>query len=81
MIRIRKRSCRRGRWWTCTAATAFSKSFQLFAGIDNLLDRTYYTYGTFTQLDGLPPNFNLTNPRTYSPSPPRTYFLGVKVTL
>ncbi len=63
------------------AAYRIMKSLQLFAGVDNLFDRTYYTYGTFTELDGLPPNVNLTDPRTYSPSPPQIYFVGVKVTL
>ncbi len=51
-----------------------------FVELDNLLNRTYYTYGTFTQLDGLPPNFNLTNPETLSPSPGRVAYAGVKVT-
>jgi len=50
---------------------------RVFAEVDNLFDRTYYTYGTFIQLDGLPPNVNLTDPRTYSPSPGRTLFGGV----
>jgi iron complex outermembrane receptor protein len=58
---------------------AFSNTLQLFAGVDNAFDKTYYTFATFTELDGLPPNFNLTNPRTYSPSPPRTYFAGVRL--
>jgi len=56
-------------------------NFELFGEIENLLDKRYYTYGTFTELDGLPPNFNLSNPRTYSPSPGREFFGGVRVTL
>jgi iron complex outermembrane recepter protein len=56
-----------------------SKSLQVFAGIDNAFDKTYYTFGAFAQLNGLPPNFNLSNPRTYSPSPPRTYFGGIRL--
>jgi outer membrane receptor protein involved in Fe transport len=56
-----------------------SQSLQVFAGIDNAFDKTYYTFGTFAQLDGLPPNFALSNPRTYSPSPPRTYFGGIRL--
>jgi iron complex outermembrane recepter protein len=55
--------------------------FTLFGEVQNLLDRTYYTYGSFTQLDGLPPNFNLSNPRTYSPSPGRLFFAGVRANL
>jgi iron complex outermembrane recepter protein len=55
--------------------------FSVFGEVQNLLDRTYYTYGSFTQLDGLPPNFNLSNPRTYSPSPGRLFFAGVRANL
>jgi iron complex outermembrane recepter protein len=51
-----------------------------FVEIDNLLNRTYYTYGTFTQLDGLPPNLDLTDPTTLSPSPGRVVYAGMKVT-
>ncbi len=51
---------------------------ELFAEADNLFDRRYYTYGAFTELDGLPPNFDLTNPRTYSPAPGRTLFIGMR---
>ncbi|HKD52907.1 MAG TPA: TonB-dependent receptor [Steroidobacteraceae bacterium] len=55
-----------------------SATLQLFAAVDNLFDRTYYTYGAFTRLDGLPPNIVLTDPRTYSPDPPRTYYGGIR---
>jgi iron complex outermembrane receptor protein len=51
---------------------------ELFAEADNLFDKRYYTYGAFTELDGLPPNFDLTNPRTYSPAPGRTVFIGMR---
>ena len=50
---------------------------QVFAEVDNLFDRNYYTYGSFTQLDGLPPNFSLTDPRSFSPAPGRSLFGGV----
>jgi iron complex outermembrane receptor protein len=53
-------------------------ALQLFVAVDNLFDRTYYTYGAFTRLDGLPPNLALTDPRSYSPQPPRSYFGGVR---
>jgi outer membrane receptor protein involved in Fe transport len=56
-----------------------SQSLQVFAGVDNAFDKTYYTFGTFAQLGGLPPNFNLSNPRTCSPSPTRTYFGGIRL--
>ena len=55
------------------------QGLQVFGGVDNAFNKTYYTFGTFAQLDGLPPNVNLTNPRTYSPSAPRTYFAGIRL--
>jgi iron complex outermembrane recepter protein len=51
----------------------------LFGEIDNIFDSHYYTYGTFTGLDGLPANFNLSDPRTFSPAPGRALYAGVKV--
>jgi iron complex outermembrane recepter protein len=51
----------------------------LFGEIDNLFDQRYYTYGTFTELDGLPPKFNLTDARTFTPAPGRGYYAGVKI--
>jgi iron complex outermembrane recepter protein len=50
-----------------------------FVEVDNLFDRTYYTFGTFTQLDNLPPSVNLTDPRTLSPSPGRVAYAGIRV--
>ena len=55
-----------------------NSNLQLFGEVENLIDRRYYTYGTFAQLDGLPPNVNLTNPRTYSPASGRTFFAGLR---
>jgi iron complex outermembrane recepter protein len=52
----------------------------LFVEVDNLFNRTYYTYGTFTELDNLPPNLNLTDPTTLSPSPGRVVYAGLKAT-
>jgi iron complex outermembrane receptor protein len=52
---------------------------ELFGEIENLFDQRYYTFGTFTQLGGLPPNVNLTNPRTYSPAAPRAFTIGARV--
>jgi outer membrane receptor protein involved in Fe transport len=63
------------------SAYAIDDRFTLFGEIQNLFDRRYYTYGAFTELDGLPPNFNLTNPRTYSPAPGRLLFAGLRATL
>jgi outer membrane receptor protein involved in Fe transport len=61
-------------------ALKVNKWATFFVEVDNLLNRTYYTYGTFTQLDGLPPNFNLTDPTTLSPSPGRVVYAGAKIT-
>jgi iron complex outermembrane receptor protein len=51
---------------------------ELFGEVENLFDKRYYTYGAFTELDGLPDNFDLTNPRTYSPAPGRLFFIGLR---
>lgn len=55
------------------------KWLHLFAEVDNLLDRHYYTYGSFAKLDSLPPNINLSDPRTFSPAPERVYYGGVRL--
>ncbi|HWE07680.1 MAG TPA: TonB-dependent receptor, partial [Rhizomicrobium sp.] len=54
---------------------------ELFGEIENLLDQRTYTYGAFAQLAGLPQNFDLTDPRTYSPAPGRLFFAGVRAQL
>jgi iron complex outermembrane recepter protein len=51
-----------------------------FVNLDNVLNRTYYTYGTFTELDSAPPSLGLTNPRTLSPSPGLVAYAGVHAT-
>ncbi len=55
-----------------------NKWASFFVNVDNLLNATYYTFGTFTQLDNLPPSVDLTDPRTLSPSPGRVVYAGVK---
>jgi hypothetical protein len=42
--------------------------------------RTYYIYGTFTQLDSLPRGVNLTDPKTLDPSLGRVVHAGLRVT-
>lgn len=61
--------------------TAFQVTprLQLYAEVRNLFDGRNYTYGAFTALDGLPPRFDLTDPRTFSPSPPRSATLGARL--
>lgn len=58
-----------GSWQVAPAA-------RLFVKVENLFDRNNFAYGTFTQLDGLPPNFQLSDSRAFSPSPGRTYYVG-----
>ncbi len=54
---------------------------QLFASAENLLDRRYYTFGTFgsTSAVFLAQAPNATNPRSYSLAAPLGFFGGVKV--
>jgi iron complex outermembrane receptor protein len=52
-----------------------------FAEIENLFDKRYFTYGAFTELDGLPPSVSLSDKRTFSPAPGRAYFAGVRLSL
>ncbi|MGH6876640.1 MAG: hypothetical protein ACREHV_04590, partial [Rhizomicrobium sp.] len=56
-----------------------ARGAELFAQVENVLDAHYYAYGAFTGLDGLPPNLDLTNPRTYSPAPGRVFYAGVRI--
>ena len=56
-----------------------NKHMTFFVEVDNLFNRTYYTWGTFTQLDGLPPSVPLTNPVTLSIAPGRVAYAGLKV--
>ncbi|HEY1629975.1 MAG TPA: TonB-dependent receptor [Rhizomicrobium sp.] len=53
----------------------------VFAEVENLFDKKYFTYGAFTELDGLPPNFNLSDPRTFSPAPGRLIIGGLRLSL
>jgi iron complex outermembrane receptor protein len=58
---------------------AIGTRWRVFAVVENLLDKSYYTYGAFANLEGLPPNISLTNPRTYTPAPGRTFYAGAQV--
>jgi iron complex outermembrane recepter protein len=57
-----------------------NKWASLFVNVDNLFNRTYFTYGTYTELDVAPPSLNLTNPETLSPSPGRVVYAGLHAT-
>jgi iron complex outermembrane recepter protein len=61
------------------SAFKVNKHMTFFVQVDNLFNRTYYTWGTYTQLDGLPPSVNLTNPETLSIAPGRLAYAGLKV--
>jgi iron complex outermembrane receptor protein len=55
--------------------------YHLSAQVDNLFDRRYYSYGSFTQLDGLPPQYaSLSDPRTFTPAQGRSFSVGLTVT-
>jgi outer membrane receptor protein involved in Fe transport len=61
-----------------------SKTFQVYARADNILDNRYATYGTFFDT-GAVPNFAnggapFTDPRSLSPARPRAFYTGLKVT-
>ena len=51
-----------------------------FVEADNLFNKTYYTFGTFTSLRNLPPGVNLTDPTTLSPAIGRVAYAGIRVT-
>lgn len=58
---------------------ALTKKLQLFAEVENLLDRSYDTYATYADLDGLPGSVDLSDPRTLSPSPGRAVYGGLRL--
>ena len=64
-----------------TTAYDVTNKIQFFGQVANAFDARHYSYGAFAELDGLPPNFDLQNPRTYSPSPGRTFYAGIRATL
>jgi iron complex outermembrane receptor protein len=59
-------------------AYRIGKRIEVFAEVENLLDVRYATYGAFTGLDGLPPNVDLTDPRTLTPGSPRAFTIGAR---
>ncbi len=51
---------------------------ELSGEIENITGERYYSYGAFTQLDGLPARYaTLSNPRTYTPGIPRGVYAKV----
>jgi iron complex outermembrane receptor protein len=66
------------------ASYQFTKNFQVYGRIDNLLNSHYSTYGTFFQTDDVP-NFpaggtEFTDARSVSPARPRAFYVGVRAT-
>lgn len=57
----------------------WGERLRVFAAVNNVFSRTYYTYGAFTRVKGLPPRISLTDPRTFGPSSRRTIYAGVKL--
>ena len=65
------------------ASWRFNRRLELFARIENLLNRDYATYGTYFETDGvenvspspLPAD---PNPRTLTPAPPRAFLIGLR---
>jgi iron complex outermembrane receptor protein len=63
---------------------AFTPALSVFAAVDNLFDRRYDVYGTFTDQSGVPyPGIpgGITDPRTVSPAPPFAASVGLRVRL
>jgi iron complex outermembrane receptor protein len=65
-----------------------TQQVEIFANVENLLDRRYTTFGLYSDptgvnAPGVPPNANSNDPgvdnRFQSPAMPRAYFGGVKV--
>ena len=57
---------------------AIGQHVELFAQIQNLFDRRYYTYGTFFETDSFP-YLNLSDPRTFLPGAPRSFYFGARM--
>jgi iron complex outermembrane recepter protein len=65
----------RGSW-------SIGKAWELFGSVNNLFNRRYYTFGTFTTETGLPMPAGTTAlaaTRTYGPGAPRGAWIGVRV--
>jgi iron complex outermembrane receptor protein len=56
-----------------------NKTFELFAKVENLLDRRYSTFGTYFDTQQI--SFaGFTDPRTFSPARPRSFYAGARAT-
>jgi outer membrane receptor protein involved in Fe transport len=55
-------------------------NLELFAQVQNLFDRRYYTFGTYFDTTTVP-YLNLSDPRTFLPGAPRAFFFGLRWTV
>lgn len=55
-----------------------SRNCELFGRVQNLLDRRYYTSGTFFDAGSIP-SLNLSDPRTLTPAQPLAVYAGVRI--
>jgi iron complex outermembrane receptor protein len=55
-----------------------TRNCELFARIQNLFDRHYYTSGTFFDADSVP-SLHLSDPRTVSPAQPLAAYAGARI--
>jgi outer membrane receptor protein involved in Fe transport len=66
------------------ASYQITKSLQIYARVENILDNRYYTYGTFFDTGAIP-NFGVggapfADPRSVSPAQPRSFYVGMRAT-
>jgi len=66
-------------YWVANLHSTYrvSKEVELFGTVRNLLDRRYYTSGTFFETDAIP-FLGLSDPRTVSPGAPRAFYAGLR---
>ena len=55
-------------------------SIELYARVENILDRRYGVYGTFFDTQGLAPLVAFSDPRTIVPGQPRSFYAGMRAT-
>jgi len=59
---------------------ALGSHLELFAQVLNLFDHRYYTFGTYFDTTTVP-YLNLSDPRTFLPGAPRSFFFGLRLTV
>ena len=66
------------------ASYRINKSFEIYTRVENVLDKYYYTYGTFFDTSAVPDFANggapFADPRSLTPSQPRSVYAGLKAT-